>query len=412
MAAAHYLKLRNTPAVVIEPSPILGGLLRTEQVEGCTVEAGADSWLAAKPWARELAGELGLGQQVIGSNDSMRRVQVLRRGKLVPYPSGMQLVVPRRLKTVWTSPLFSFRTKLRMTADFRRNDAGLRPERSVADFVRDHFGQGAVDYLAEPLLSGIYGGSPEVLSADSVLPKLVERERLHGSVTRTAAADPEAKSPVFESMRGGLAQLIQGLTPERRITGTAETLERLGDGWQVRVAGDWLAASRVIIACPAHRAAHLLQSFDPEVSGMLGAIRHSSAHIVAMSFRGLPTLPGFGLLVPRVEGHNLMAATWVSTKFNGRVPPGVQLVRAFFRSPPADPLEELQRVTRIRAAPEFLRTYQWPLSLPQYAIGHAALIEQVERKVKSYNGLSLIGNAYHGVGIPDCVRMAKAAAGE
>ena len=374
------------------------------------MEAGADSWLAAKPWARDLAAELGLGQDVIGSNDAMRRVQVLRRGKQVPYPSGMQLVVPRRLKTVWTSPLFSLRTKLRMTADFRRKDAGPRPERSVGDFVRDHFGQDAVDYLAEPLLSGIYGGSPEVLSADSVLPKLVERERLHGSVTRTASAEPEAKSPVFESMRGGLAQLIHGLTPEHRITGTAETLQRAGDGWQVRVAGDWLPALRVIVACPAHCAAGLLGSIDSEIGTLLGSIRHSSAHIVAMSFCGLPALPGFGLLVPKIEGHNLMAATWVSTKFDGRVPPGVQLVRAFFRAPSPDPIQEFQRVTGIRAAPQFLRTYEWPLSLPQYAIGHAALIGQVERKVRSYSGLSLIGNAYHGVGIPDCVRMAKAAA--
>jgi len=386
---------------------VLGGILKSEQIEGCTVETGSDSWLAAKPWARELAGELGLGQDVIGSNDSQRGVQVLRRGKLVPFPAGMQLVVPKRLRTVWTAPLFSFTTKLRMTADWRRHDAGSLPERSVAQFVRDHFGQGAVDYLAEPLLTGIYGGDPEVLSATSVLPKLVQREEQYGSLTRTASREPDAKSPVFESMRGGLGQLCAALEPEQRLSAMAETVERTGTGWRVRISGDWLEASSVIVAAPAHAAAKIVESVDPELSRLLGTIRHSSAHIVAMAFRGLPPLRGFGLLVPRIEGHNLMAATWVTTKFSGRAPSGIQVVRAFFREPSQDPLAELRAVAGIQQNPIFTRVYQWPESLPQYAVGHQDRITQIELRAAALPFLKLIGNSYHGVGIPDCVRLAK-----
>ena len=368
------------------------------------METGADSWLAAKPWARQLAQELGIGSDVIGSNDAMRKIQVLRKGKLVPFPVGMQLIVPKKLSTVWSSELFGFGTKLRMTADwFRTPSTTPEPERSVAAFVRDHFGQGGVDYLAAPLLSGIYGGDTERLSATSVLPKFVDRERQHGSITKTASADPVPPGVTFESMRGGLGQLCNAMKPQRIITAKAEAV-RPG---KVRVNGEWLGASHVIVATPAHLAAVLLEG---ELAALLSRIPHSSSHIVAMAFRDIPPLPGFGLLVPKIEGHNVMAATWVSTKFAGRVPEGVQLVRAFFHQATPDPLGELRRVFPIRAEPLFIREFQWPNSLPQYAVGHQLLIGRIEAEAARVPGLHLIGNAYHGVGIPDCVHLAKTTA--
>ena len=407
LAAAHYLRASGISSVVIEASSSLGGLLCTERIHNCTIETGADSWLAQKPWARELAAELGLASDIIGSNDALRHISVLRRGKLVPFPKGLQLIVPKRLKTVWTSPLFSLTTKLRMTADWRRHDSGNRPDRSVADFIRDHFGQGAIDYLAEPLLTGIYGGDPENLSAVSVLPKLVERERRQGSLTRGLAQEPDPVGSVFESMRGGLGQLIAALKPEQLIHGQADSIARNGQAWQVRVDGNWLHASQVIIACPAHRAAVLLAELDAPLSNLLSTIQHSSAHIVAMAFRNLDLFKGFGLLVPKIERRNLMAATWVHNKFLGRAAQGTQLVRCFFRQPTDQPVQELQQLLQFKKEPEFIRTYQWPKSLPQYAVGHTTLVADLESRTAQFPGLHLIGNAYHGVGIPDCVRLAR-----
>jgi len=411
LAAAYYLGVGGVESVVIDGSERLGGLLFTDHISGCTVEGGADSWLAAKPWARELAGELGLGSHVIGSNDAARGVRVLRHGKLVPYPHDMQLVVPRRLSTVWNSPLFSLATKVRMSADWVRFAKSPKGDRSVAEFIRSHFGQGAVDYLADPLLSGIYGGDTEMLSAEAVLPKFVERERSQGSLTRGIPKDAVSNAPVFESMRGGLGQLVAALQPPRVLKGFADGLERSGRTWRVRVNADWLNASRVIVACPAYRAAHLLNSSAPELSDLLSGVRYSSAHIVAMAFRDLKPLQGFGLLVPRKEGHNLMAATWVSTKFSGRVPAALQLVRAFFRQPSADPVRELGDVAGFHSEPEFVKEYRWPNSLPQYAVGHLALVKQIEAVAAQTEGLHLIGNTYNGVGIPDCIRLAKQVVG-
>lgn len=407
LSAAHYLRLRGVEALVIEASRSFGGLLCTDCISGCTVEAGADSWLAAKPSARELAAEVGLASEVIGSNDAQRHVSVLRRGKLVPYPRNMQLVVPKRLSTVWKSPLFSLGTKLRMSADWVRFDKGPRADRSVAAFVRSHFGQDAVDYLAEPLLSGIYGGDTENLSAAAVLPKFVERERLQGSITRGISGEAVLPGSIFESMRGGLGQLTVALQPRHSLQGRAETLERDGDGWKMRVNGDWLSCSRVILACPAREAAAILERAAPELSASLARVQSSSAHIVAMGFRNLERLHGFGLLVPKAEGQNLMAATWVTNKFERRAPEGVQVIRAFFRQAPTDPVADLRRVIRINQEPAFVREYHWPNSLPQYAVGHLELVRQIEDQLSRVPNLHLTGNTYHGVGIPDCIRMSK-----
>jgi oxygen-dependent protoporphyrinogen oxidase len=170
LACAHYLGQAGLDAVVFDPSP--GGLIGSVTVDGCTLETGPESWLASKPWAEQLLREIGLGDQIVGSNDAKRRTYILRDSLFEVLPEGLQLVVPTRAWPVLQSRLLGWGTKFRMGAEVFRNPRAL-PDRSVSEFVADHFGQEAVDYLAEPLLAGVYGGSPDLLSAPSVLPKFV-----------------------------------------------------------------------------------------------------------------------------------------------------------------------------------------------------------------------------------------------
>ena len=259
LTAAYHVSKRGVEATIIEARPYFGGLLHTEQIHGCTVETGADSWLASKPAAAELARDLGLGSELIGSNDALRRTLIFKHGELLPFPEGMQLVAPTRFGPIWRSRLLSPRTKARIALDWFRRPGGPLPERSVAAFVADHFGSEAVDYLAEPLLSGIYGGSPDELSAASVIPKLVERERLHGSLVR--GLKPAENPPsLFQSLSGGLGLLTGALRPESAIHGRAEQIARCETGYRVRVNGAWIEARKVILACESHQAARLLQT--------------------------------------------------------------------------------------------------------------------------------------------------------
>jgi oxygen-dependent protoporphyrinogen oxidase len=411
LTAAHY---SSGEAVIIEPSPRLGGILRTEHIQGCIVEQGADSWLTSKPWAAELARDLGLGDQLTGSNDAARGTFIWKRGELVPFPEGMQLVSPTRALPILRSKLLSPHTKLRMGMDwFRKPKRFPERERTVGAMVSDHFGMEAVDYIAEPLLSGIYGGDPFELSATAVLPKLVEREKKTGSLVRGAQL-PEREGALFTTIRDGLEKLIEALSPKEWIQARAEQIERLDAGYRVRVNGDWLECSRVIVACETHQAAKLMPDLES-----LNRFRHSSASAVSLGFHRQDVthpLNGFGMLVPKVERRKMTACTWMNTKFPHRVGEGFALLRCFFGNLKLSDEEmvelastELRETMGITAAPIFHTVSRWPKSLPLYEVGHEKRVAETERLIAALPGLQVIGSAFRGVGIPDCVKLAKRA---
>ncbi len=339
LATAYYLSKAGIASHLFEARPRLGGVIQTEQVEGCVVEAGPDSFLSAKPWAMDLIAELGLASAVIGSNDHLRATFIWRNGRLIPLPDGVQFMVPTKLMPIAATPLLHWRTKLRMGLEYfhRRPRAG-GDDRTVADFVAGHYGQEAVDYLAEPLLSGIYGGDPAELSAASVLPNLVELENQYGSLTRGVLARRKAGAqaeplPLFHTLRGGMGQLIAALTGKATtVHAPVERIERAAGGFRLRAGGDWLEAQHVVLACEAHQVAGLARPIDTELSALAGWIPYRSSMTVALGYdRGdlQHPLNGFGFLVPKKERNRVVACTWVGTKFSGRVPDGMALLRCF-----------------------------------------------------------------------------------
>ena len=189
LAAAYELeKARAAGAAVeftlYEERPQLGGSLASEIVNGVVLERGPDSFLTEKPAAAELCRELGLGGELLPSNDAARKTYIVVRNRLVALPDGLIFLVPTKLIPTVMSPLFGLRTKMRMGLDLLRPARASEADESVGALVRRHFGREAVDRLADPLLSGIYGGDAEQLSAQTVMPRLVEMEAKYGSLTR------------------------------------------------------------------------------------------------------------------------------------------------------------------------------------------------------------------------------------
>ncbi len=438
LSTAYYLAKRGTGSTIIESRSRLGGVIQTEHVDGCTIEAGPDSFISAKPAALELIRELGLVDNVIGSNDYSRKTFVWKHGKLVPLPEGLMMMVPTRIMPLVTTGLLSWSTKVRMGLELLRAPKPHDRDESVAEFIEEHYGAEAVDYLAEPLLSGIYGGNPRDLSVTAVLPRFVTLSRQYGSLTRGVLAERAkatnnhgAPAPLFRTLKGGLGQMIDALT--QSIDGKvevrqarAQAVERAGDGFRVRLDGGWLDAGHVVIACEAHSGALLLTGVDARLAGLLGTIAYSSSMTVALSFTAadFPRLPeGHGFLVPKKERRRLMACTWVGAKFPYRVPEGAVVARCFLGGTDnaavldesdatitAAVLEELQQIAGFRAQPKFVRIFRWPSSMAQYTVGHPQRVAEIEARVKAIPGLHLAGNAYEGIGIPDCIRMGKRAA--
>src|SRR5262249_4184964 len=119
-------------------------------------------------------------------------------------------------------------------------------------------------------------------------------------------------------------------------------------------------------------------------------------------------------LVPRRERRKLIACTWVGTKFAHRVPDGKVLLRAFIeesgiseQAVVAGISEELRDIMGINVQPLFWRVWRWPNAMAQYTVGHQERVAEIEARLKGIPGLHLAGNAYHGIGIPDCIRLGK-----
>jgi oxygen-dependent protoporphyrinogen oxidase len=422
LSAAYYLAKAGIASTIVEKRPRLGGVIQTERIDGCLVEAGPDSFLAAKPWAMDLIRDLGLEAEVIGSNDHLRKTFIRKRGRLVPMPDGLQFLVPTKIAPLLTTPLLGWRTKARMALEWFRSPPKVpRPDCSVADFVNDHYGQEAVDYLAEPLLAGVYGGTPETLSVSSVLPRFVELEAQYGSLSRgmlAGRAEAAAQAqPIFRTVKGGLGSLVDALGANANlIHGEVEAIEGYEGHYRLRVAGDWMDAAAVVLACESHAAARIARAVDPILADLLAAISYNSSTVVAMAFDPSSfrkPLEGFGFLIPRRERQRLVACTFMGTKFSFRAPPDKILLRCFVSGAGEDQsllpaiLEELRAAIGLTGEPLFTRVYRWPESMAQYTVGHQARVSAIEERLRLNAGLHLAGNAYHGIGIPDCVRMGK-----
>jgi protoporphyrinogen/coproporphyrinogen III oxidase len=434
LATAYHLAKAGIPSTLIDRRPRLGGVIQSEVVEGCLVESGPDSFPSAKPWALELIRDVGLGGEVIGSNDHQRVTYVKRNGGFVPLPDGLMLMVPTKILPLVGTRLLGWGAKVRMGLEcLRRPPTTVPKDRSVAEFIRDHYGQEAVDYLAEPLLSGIYGGDPEELSVSMVLAMFTELERKYGSLTRgvlsarrSMKAQAGPKAPLFQTLKGGLGALTSALAQAtaRHLTvvhAEANVIERMGGQFLVRLPDGTIEADAVVLACQAYEAGDLVRTLDPEMTGLLASVGYNSSITVALGFQRegfASTHGGFGFLIPKRERRLMMAGTWVGTKFPYRVPEDKILLRCFISgSRPEDDAtlirairEELRESLGVRAEPLFTRVTRWSRAMAQYLVGHQQRMKAVEERRKAIPGLHLVGNAYTGIGVSDCARMGRQAA--
>ena len=444
LSAAYTLEQKRRAGAAVEytlyeSSARLGGVLRTDYTAGCVIEAGPDSFITEKPWAADLCRSLGLGDQLIGSNDADRKTYILTRGRLVEMPDGLMFLVPTKLLPTGLSSLFSWTTKLRMTKELFHPPRAVEHDESVAAFVERHYGNEMVDRLADPLLSGVYGGEAASLSVRAVLPRFAEMERTHGSLGRAMlAARKKSKGgprksppPLFTSLRQGMQHLAESvvaqLTPTSLLTNTpVQAIQPENGGWVVSAGLNSDHFDGVILALPGLATADLLRMASPELANEIGGIQYSSSITVGLGYdyevrRSLP--PGFGFLVPRSEGKRLLAATFVHNKFPHRAPDDRALLRCFFAGANAENVwnladdqiiaivrNELQQILGLRAEPIFTRVYKWKSAMAQYGVGHLERLERIERLRQRLPGLMLSGNAYRGIGVPDCVRSGRDAA--
>jgi oxygen-dependent protoporphyrinogen oxidase len=433
LACAHALKKRGERVLLLEASERVGGVIRSEQVDGFLLEAGPNSLLDREPAMRALVEELGL--TVRPAAPAVKKRFVYTRGALRAVPSSP----PAFLK----SDVLPFGAKARAVAELfsRRGPGG---EESLGDFARRHLGREATSVLVDAMQSGIFAGDPERLSVGAVFPQLVKMEREHRSLIlaliraekarRRAPAKTDLTGGTY-SFEGGLESLVRALEARlgdavhRRVA--LQSLRREGQTWRLSVlretVQETLEADAVVLATPAYVSADVVRPLDAELASELGGIEHAPVAVVNLGYAradaaGVPE--GFGFLVPEREGRKLLGCIFASHAFPHRAPADGLLLTCMVggaRHPERVALdeaaltalarEELAMTLGVTAPPRLVRVSRWTHGIPQYNLGHLARLERMEARLAKLPGLHLTGNALRGVGMNDCVREASALAG-
>jgi oxygen-dependent protoporphyrinogen oxidase len=457
LAAAYELTLRSrergVPVTVdvYEARDRLGGVIQTERVGDYVLDAGPDAILTLKPSALELCRELGLGDAIIPTRPEHQGVALYSRGKLRPLPYGTGSGPARKLAAYLASGVVSWRAKLRMAADLFLPRGRPREDESMAEFFGRRLGREAVERLVDPLVAGIYSGDPYRLSVYATFPRFPELVARRRSLLLAMLRAPEGAAPagrraggsggsgdagdrrstVFVSLREGLSQLVDALAgalSDARVLLGAEVkvIGRSEGGYRVVTPRGVASYDDVVLAVPAWSAARLVSGDFPAVSRALGSVRYVSSATVFLAYRRADLgdrLRGYGFLVPTCEGRRINGATWITNKFEGRAPADGFLVRCFVGGDRTGEVleaddetlvrvcrEELHEIAGIAAEPLFTRLFRWPRSNPQYEVGHAARVRELDRALAEHPGLYVTGSGFRGIGLPECVRAGREAA--
>jgi len=436
LAAAYRLEslLPEAEIVLVERTERVGGALLTERADGFVIEGGPDSFLSRKERGVGLCKELGIADELVGRRRENARSYVRRGSELHQLPEGLTGMIPTDLDSLAESTLLSQAGRERLAAEVDLPPEPPGADESIASFVTRRLGQEAYERLVEPLMTGIYGGDGAQLSLQATFPNLRALELEHGSLIRGLLAQSETSAsthPSFVTLAFGMQALVERLSEHLRrtvvLTGrTALALHSTKSGYELELDGDErIPAAGVVLAIPAFAAADLLAELDHELAGVHAEVPYGSSVVVSLAYREdqiAHPLDGYGYVVPRAAGSDVLACSWTSSKWEGRAPEGSVLIRVYAgrfgeRDITADSDDELVALARnelrlleVEAEPHLSRVHRWPRGMPQYVLGHPERLERIESALTDHPGLALAGAAYRGVGVPDCIHSGEEAA--
>ena len=445
VAAAHRLtelsreRQQAVDVQLFERAPRLGGSIRTERVDGFVIEAGPDSFISEKPAALQLCERIGFTSRLVRTRDADRRTFVVHNGRLHALPDGFLLLAPTRLWPLVMSRLFTWRGKLRMGLDLLL-PRGPGGDESLGAFVTRRLGRQALERVAQPLVGGIYTADPDDLSLAATMPRFLELERRRRSIiwamwsqqrqTPATRSTSGARWSLFVSVDDGMQSLVDALAerlpPAGVHVGCGVRALRRGARWTLHTDAGDLDCDAVILAAQAQQSAAVVQPFDAMLAEEMRAIPYASSATVSLAYRHdqIPRpLHGFGFVVPLIEARSIVACTYSSLKYPGRAPADAVLLRAFVGGAMQHALfeqddaamagsvrQELRALLGIASEPLLTRIHRHPGAMPQYRVGHLDRIARIDERVAGHPGLAVAGNAYRGVGIPDCIHSGELAA--
>ena len=436
LSIAFYLKEKGVNVTLLEKDAEPGGKMRTIYEKGYIVEAGPNGFLDGKPYTLNLVRALGIEDRLYRSSDKARKRFIYTNGRLVRLPENPIAFL--------SSYLLSWKGKLRLLGEFFVPPKKDSSDETLGDFARRRLGEEALEKLLDPMIAGIFAGDPDRMSLKAAFPAIYNLEKQYGGLIKGLIAKmkeakergrgtsgPAGPGGVLTSFIGGTKDLIDALSKELKEelhTGVSvEKIEKSGKGWLV----SWKEGDKefteefdhLVISTPAYAAAEILKGIDGELSKLLSEIEYSPISVVALGFqkKGLGhDLDGFGFLVPRSEGRKILGALWDSSVFPNRAPEGKALIRVMIggaRQPefallPEEELteialKELRRIMKIRHYPEMVKVFKHEKGIPHYTLGHCERVDRIFEIGEKLGNLHFCSNAYRGVGVNDCTKLAK-----
>lgn len=429
----------DVDVTVYEREDRTGGKIWSIKEEGYLCEWGPNGFLDSKPMTLELCDYLGIRDQLERSNDNARKRFI--------YSGGILNRLPENGPMFLQSKLISWPGKIRLAQEFFKPKRSDGVDETLAEFARRRLGPEALDKLIGPMVSGIFAGNPETMSLQSCFPRIHELEQEYGGLIKAMlklakqkraevkagkqVASAAGPGGVLTSFVGGIQELtnatVKGLKG-RVMTGSAVAgMKAIDGGWELSLANGATADAEIVVsAAPAHILKELTASLDAELAELLAGIPYAPMNVICFGYEQekiARDLDGFGYLIPKNEGCEILGTLWDSSIFPQRAPEGHVLLRSMMggaTNPDAINLTdaevrqrtmaELKKIMGITFAPDFVRIFRHQRAIPQYVVGHADRLAAIEACLEKHHGLILTGNAFFGVGLNDCVNAANKAA--
>lgn len=413
LAAAWELQKNGVPYLLLEESKRVGGKVNTHYTEdGFLIEQAADAFIIGKPWALELAKEIGLEDEITHPREETKKLYFLKDGELLDFPTQLKMFVPLEDESFLKSGVLSHEGLQRMLNEQHiPAKENTEEDESLGDFIRRRFGKEAMNFIV-PMAAGIYVADPDELSMKATFPQFLAMEQAYGSLTRGSRALPVNNVPIFASFRGGMDTLAKAIAEKLTDLRLKTSVLFVKNNCVITTEGA-IEARAVLLALPSWKTQPLLAEEYPEAANLVGELGTNGSVAVVLAYRAADfsrDMAMHGLLVSADEGIPLKAMTVHSSKMHGRAPDGHVLIRVFFGD--LDPEKaipeakrEVARLLGVKAEALWHRVADWRGKNPAYRVGHLEHLERIRAALPTH--IRVAGASYTGVGIPDCVRAGR-----
>jgi oxygen-dependent protoporphyrinogen oxidase len=435
---------------LFEAKERVGGVIHTERVGDWVIDHGADMFATKPAAALDLITKLGAADRLIEPKPDRRGARICYGGNLVSIPDGFVLMRATKAMPLWRTPLLSIAGKLRFFAErfVPTRKSTVEDDESVASFVRRRMGSEVLDRIVAPLSAGIYTAEVNKLSMRSTMGPIWAMEKSYGSLAAATKARKKsgednlersssgARYGQFRSFAGGMIELIQTLS-QSLPPGLIQTGVRVQSIQQDSATKTWNVSDAngtlgqydyVVVALPPAAAAELLEPISADASQALGQIESASTAIAVLVVNRSDIhkdIETFGFVVPASENRRILAGSFASHKFDGRATDDFVIIRVFMGGATQPELlkndvdaliqiarEELAQIIGLQGEPLWSTVVRWNQAMPQYHVGHHKIVEQIESAISQIDGLSIMNNAMHGVGIAPVIAQTAKVAGD